>query len=48
MGTATHPRSRPRPQRRPRHLAVALIGVVLLALTGCSGGTPPSRRLNSP
>ena len=37
MGTATHPRLRPRPQRRPRHLAVAVIGVVLLALTGCSG-----------
>ena len=37
MGTATHPHLRPRPQRRPRHLAVAVIGVVLLALTGCSG-----------
>ncbi len=37
MGSATHSPSRPRPQRRPRHFAVAVIGGVLLALTGCGG-----------
>ena len=37
MGPATHPHSRPRRQRRPRRIAVAVIGVVLLTLTGCSG-----------
>ncbi|MFL6063808.1 MAG: hypothetical protein ACJ72G_03970, partial [Friedmanniella sp.] len=37
METTTHPLWRSRPKRRPRHLAVAVIGVVLLALTGCSG-----------
>src|SRR3954451_17426883 len=38
MGTATDPRLRSRPKRRPQHRAVAVIGVVSLALTGGSGG----------
>ena len=43
MRRATHPHSRPRLHRRPRHLVVAVIGFVLVALTGCSGvGGDPS------
>jgi peptidoglycan hydrolase-like protein with peptidoglycan-binding domain len=37
MGTATRPHSRPRPRRRLRPVAVAVISVVLMALTGCGG-----------
>ncbi len=36
IGTVRHPNARPRAQH-PRHLALAVISVVLLALTACSG-----------